>query len=362
MQFLPDWAPNWHPLIIHFPIALILIAFLADFSRALFKKSIWLRNTAVFLYSLGTLFVIIAYITGKIAADSVTFPPEGFSVVGTHADYALYTMIFAIVFLGIRALALYRKWDENKAFSGILVLGGLVAVLLIQETAEHGAMLVYKYSVGTQNYQNILPVHEKSKSGTEKSDTLSIAPDGSWKWSAGIHKPDLFHWHGNIVPKFSYSLKDPETVVFELQPDLHYVAVFGPELSEIQVTAKIDLGEFHGKFYLIHHYQDSSTYDFLSVQENIIELGRFENGKKEIFSTKQVSVPDSVVLEIVDSRGHFRALINGKLIAHVHAGDLPPGSAGFGITGRGLIKLKSIQAIAISQKRNDEHHEHQHDH
>ena len=36
MQFVPEWAPNIHPIIIHFPIVLLIIAVLFDLAGLVF--------------------------------------------------------------------------------------------------------------------------------------------------------------------------------------------------------------------------------------------------------------------------------------------------------------------------------------
>ena len=41
MQLIPEWAPNIHPLIIHFPIALLLFAVFTDTLSVWFQKD-WL--------------------------------------------------------------------------------------------------------------------------------------------------------------------------------------------------------------------------------------------------------------------------------------------------------------------------------
>ncbi|GAB4172265.1 MAG: hypothetical protein Kow00108_06880 [Calditrichia bacterium] len=350
MQFLPDWAPNWHPLIIHFPIVLIIFGVLADFARGIFKKATWLNKTALFLYGGGTIFAIIAYFTGKAAADSVFFPPEGYPVVSTHADYALYTVIFLGIFFLIRAFFAYKKWDKINSWSGVLVLAGLVGVLLIQKTAEYGGMLVYKYAVGTSLQKEPSEIKPEKTTSKIPASTINVSEDGSWLWMAQKHPLELFHWIGLKTPKYQYADKDSQFVKLNINTNTKVLAVLGPDLSDVQVNTEVDLTSFNGSFYLIHHFLDSSTYDFFSVGKEKIVLGRLNKGKIEMMDTKKFNQQRRLIVKVVGTKGHFRGYVNNKLLLHGHAGDLPAGSAGFGFEGKGFIKLKYINVVSLKTK------------
>ena len=53
MALLPGWAPNLHPLVIHFPIALLIVAAFADLVDTLFARPRWLASAATTLFALG---------------------------------------------------------------------------------------------------------------------------------------------------------------------------------------------------------------------------------------------------------------------------------------------------------------------
>ena len=89
----PDWIPNIHPFIVHFPIALLVIAVLFDLSRLWFKKQEWLHHTVVALYTTGTLGLIAAFISGRQAVNTVSVTGDAIPVVTSHEDWALYTLI-----------------------------------------------------------------------------------------------------------------------------------------------------------------------------------------------------------------------------------------------------------------------------
>lgn len=86
MNFPPEWAPNIHPLLIHFPIVLLLLAPLLDLCAILFKKQQWLKNSANLIYVLAGLGLIITYFSGRLAADSVDIPTQAYTTLSRHAD------------------------------------------------------------------------------------------------------------------------------------------------------------------------------------------------------------------------------------------------------------------------------------
>jgi uncharacterized membrane protein len=353
MQFFPDWAPNWHPLIIHFPIVLIIFAFLADMGKAIFKKAEWLSGTSLFLYISGTLFAIIAYFTGKQAADSVNFPPDAYSVVSTHADYALYTIIFLGIYTVIRIIGALKKWDSRKSILGILVFLGFVGVLLIQQTAELGGMLVYKYGVGTEKVK----IQSESEEIAPTSSTLKpirIKENGSWYWEAGRNSLDSFQWIKTPTP-VSLLSDDSLYVSFHLEKPQFNLAVFGTDLERVQIKAEVNLQKFDGIFYLIHHFNDSANYDFLAIENGLAKLGRIENGKMKIFHSKNFVAEGKIELKVVGTNGHFRGYANNDLIVHGHAVDLPAGKAGFGFSGKGTIKLFSIRVLSLNSPGQNQH-------
>ena len=77
MALLPSWAPNLHPLVIHFPIALIIVAAFADLIDTLVGRPKWLASAATMLFACGSVGAIVACLTGQQALDTVLMPGMG---------------------------------------------------------------------------------------------------------------------------------------------------------------------------------------------------------------------------------------------------------------------------------------------
>ncbi len=147
MQLIPDWAPNIHPLIIHFPIVLLLVAVFIDAVSIWFQKY-WLYNSGLMMYLFGTLGAITAYITGRIAADTVSSSFKAELTMSKHSDWALYTVIFFSIYTLIRLIFLKKINPENKLIRMAVLIVALAGLFLLVSTADLGGKLVFKYGVG----------------------------------------------------------------------------------------------------------------------------------------------------------------------------------------------------------------------
>jgi uncharacterized membrane protein len=147
-SLIPSWAPNFHPLVIHFPIALVLTAAVVDMVDVAFERSPWLKAATTTLYVTGALSLIVAYVTGLQASGTVLIPGMAYPVITEHRQWALVTMAYCIGIAALRLLVLRGDGGRSRRRRIALLGIGLVAVVLIQQTAERGARLVYEYGTG----------------------------------------------------------------------------------------------------------------------------------------------------------------------------------------------------------------------
>ena len=148
MPLIPSWAPNIHPLVIHFPIVLLMTAAVVDMVDVAFERSPWLKAATTTLYVTGAISLIVAFATGTQAGSTVLVPGMAYPVLKAHRQWALVTMAYCIVVAALR-LALLRGDGGRSRRRRVALLGiGLVSVFLIQQTAERGARLVYEFGTG----------------------------------------------------------------------------------------------------------------------------------------------------------------------------------------------------------------------
>lgn len=155
-QWLP--IPTWdglHPIIIHFPIALLLATPIFIFLGVLWmRKSYGFSVTALILMLLGTAGAWIAMATGRAAADLVERTPAISTALTEHADLAgqtrliftILTVIFAIL-VGAPRVFKTLKPGLLILFHGIFLVAFLGACLLLARTGHLGGQLVHAYGV-----------------------------------------------------------------------------------------------------------------------------------------------------------------------------------------------------------------------
>lgn len=136
----------WHPIIVHFTIALLSIAIITDFVYLISKKeNFW--HFATYLLVLGTLSAICAVLTGHQAENSVLLNPETRMMVNSHELSGEITMWIFIVVTAIRFL--FVKLNKFKEpIRWIYYLIGLAALVFLFRTGILGGEMVYIHGVG----------------------------------------------------------------------------------------------------------------------------------------------------------------------------------------------------------------------
>ena len=147
MALLPTWAPNLHPLVIHFPIAIIIVAAFADLVDTLFGRPGWLTYAATTLFVLGSAAAIAACLTGQQALDTVLMPGMAHPIAQAHRTWAIATTIFWSMLTLIRVGVAFRA-PLARRYRVALLIAALVGVAGLQQTAERGGRLVYEQGVG----------------------------------------------------------------------------------------------------------------------------------------------------------------------------------------------------------------------
>jgi uncharacterized membrane protein len=145
---LPAWAPNLHPLIVHFPIAWLIAALVVDLVSLLLPRAAWASATAACLYPAGALSAVVAYLTGRQAAANVLLPGMAQPVMVEHWNWALATTVYFTAIAAIRLVLTVKQRHPAfwmRAATVAIAFGGM---LLLFHTGEQGARLVYEHGVG----------------------------------------------------------------------------------------------------------------------------------------------------------------------------------------------------------------------
>ncbi|TAN46890.1 MAG: DUF2231 domain-containing protein [Methylococcaceae bacterium] len=147
--------PNWHPLLVHFPIALLSCYFLLDLAATLTGKTAW-HNSADGLLYLGTLFAAIAVALGFQAAATVAHSEAVHPILASHHDHGLAVLGMAVLlslwrWLQSRALSMAAKPASPAVFIELLRLALAACMLIVMALgADMGGLMVYGHGVGVR--------------------------------------------------------------------------------------------------------------------------------------------------------------------------------------------------------------------
>ncbi len=138
---------HFHPLSVHFPIALITVAFLFDVVSLFCKKEPCLSTAGYYLQILGMLGAIAAWGTGHFLAGTTQMEGEAMQVKGQHELFATLSLIAIIVATVARIILVYQK-TETTFYKYIPFGLSLLSVIFITITGYLGGKLVIDFMIG----------------------------------------------------------------------------------------------------------------------------------------------------------------------------------------------------------------------
>lgn len=168
-SLIPQRVELFHPMLVHFPVALLLTGLLARFLFLTFEKRSFgsvFQWIYFWSWSLGSLGLIAAYLSGEEAEDVVNKIICDPTITHDHADFALYTLClsFGGLILSILRNALVQRLKVKREKAVLrapkklssLTFGVSVAEVLsllatagfLAWTAHLGGTLVYEQGAG----------------------------------------------------------------------------------------------------------------------------------------------------------------------------------------------------------------------
>jgi len=166
--------PNWHPIFVHFTVALIstaigffLLAKLLG-NRPFHKQCLILAHWNLWI---GTAFALITVATGILAYNSVTHDTPSHAAMTEHRNWAFAT--FAVLLL----TTLWSGWSfyAKKLIKLPFLLMAVLLLGLLFSTAWHGGELVYRYGLGVMS----LPAAEDHTNGHVHSSEMKSSDSHS---------------------------------------------------------------------------------------------------------------------------------------------------------------------------------------
>jgi uncharacterized membrane protein len=149
---LADWLPgvqamaNLHPLVVHFPIALLVSFWLAA-ALALAFRSQSLHQAASWMLYFGTAAAAVAVAAGFQAAETVDHSEEVHVILERHATLGVSVLGLSVFLSAVRWLN--GRW-KLRGVSVLELVAGLVLVGALSAGADLGALMVYGHAVGVR--------------------------------------------------------------------------------------------------------------------------------------------------------------------------------------------------------------------
>lgn len=350
---LPDWLPNIHPLVVHFPIALLVIAVLFDMSRLLLKKQEWLHHAVVALYTTGTIGLAAAFLSGRQAVNTVLVTGDAVPVVTSHEDWALYTLIFFTLFTLARFWSWWKELEKGWVRPA-LIFPALIGIGMLWFTGELGSKLVYIHGVGVSEIDRLnRQIEEQAQLLAEflEESGPEIRDDGSWAWRIGAGADQVlsesFNIDGPDDIKTDMGIEDGRSHL-ELTAQDEIVFIYtGGDLNAIDGRVEVNLSDFEGDFLLIHHYTDRDNYQYLRISESELQQGQMLNGADNILGSGRIGTDAWSIFRVTASGRHYYGYQNENTILHTHDDAIAEGKTGIAFFGRGNIKLRLVEFVAF---------------
>ena len=138
-----------HPLVIHFPIALLIVGALCDAVGILGRQDTFLK-TGFILLVLGAFASIVAAVSGDAASEVAGKIPNITEDLEQHEDLSTIVAFLSVLFVLIRTHFTLKARFVGTVRATYLVLVLLLAVLTAA-AGYTGGKIVYDYGAGTRN-------------------------------------------------------------------------------------------------------------------------------------------------------------------------------------------------------------------
>ena len=152
--------PNLHPFLVHFPIGLLTTAVVLDVAAVVIPRRLTLRRLGMGFWFAGTVLLVVTYLTGREAAETVRTPGMAHALVNQHWTWAFYTTIYFVAAASGRVVL--ACLSRARGLTGRLVVASMsvVGLLLLIQTADRGGRLVYEHGVGVASSVPVVRLFE----------------------------------------------------------------------------------------------------------------------------------------------------------------------------------------------------------
>ncbi len=142
--------PNWHPIFVHFTIALLCTSLLFMLLKWIYPKPPYVeqwRAVARWTLWLGGAITLVTVFTGWLAFNSVAHDDVSHRAMLEHRNWALTTFVLIETLTVWSIIRCLRRQHLGYGFLALMIL----TVGMVGSTAWHGAELVYRHGLGVMS-------------------------------------------------------------------------------------------------------------------------------------------------------------------------------------------------------------------
>ena len=139
--------PGWHPMIVHFPLALVPTAALFMLAARLVRQEHYtatLATVGTWNLCLGAIAALFALGTGLAAVIDLHVGVAAHQAISLHVKWAIFTTLSLVLLAVWRGAGSAQQSRPSWIFIALLV--ALTAALIV--TGYRGGQNVYRYGVG----------------------------------------------------------------------------------------------------------------------------------------------------------------------------------------------------------------------
>lgn len=143
--------PGWHPMVVHFPLALVVTATSLLLAARLLRQQRYaatLATVGTWNLCLGAVAALFTLATGLAAVLHLQVGPAAHQAISLHLKWGIFTTLALVL------LAVWRgagsSQESRPSWIFIVVLLAATAALIV--TGYRGGQNVYRYGVGVDSH------------------------------------------------------------------------------------------------------------------------------------------------------------------------------------------------------------------
>jgi len=168
--------PGWHPIVVHFPLALVVTATLCLSAARLLRgerTAATLATVGTWNLCLGALGALFALGTGLAAVVHLQVSPAAHQAISTHVKWAVSSTLVLVLLAMWRGAGVAQESRPSWIFAVVLMAATAALVM----TGYRGGQNVYRYGVGV-NVGSRLPAASPAARLTPPPQAVHTLPPG----------------------------------------------------------------------------------------------------------------------------------------------------------------------------------------